>query len=292
VFDKNDVELYANKELELMASLRDAAGKVSDAERNAGDSILDGEPTDATVDAIVRSKAQVAAIEGAIRACRIRRVAAIEAGIAAKVVDLRKRAGEAREEQKRIAVKSERHLKALQELEGCQFVPAVTVYMPGGAATTSGRLAALAHGLEDQAAHLEAAGVPDSGSAQLDDVASVNDLAAAILKHPSNGPSAAEALAWAAACDTLDRFGAHRRNYRVTWTGGVIDFTQSYTQVPALAPTGEISSYTGRPLPPDLNRATFRAPVSMQPKPRAAKTAPPVVEPPAGSSRSRAWPPD
>jgi len=281
VFDKNDVELYANKELELMASLRDAAGKVSEAERNAGDSILDGESTDATVDAIVRAKAQVAAIEGAIRACRIRRVTAIEAGIATKVVDLRKRAGEAREEQKRIAAKSERHLKALQELEGCQFVPAATMYMPGGAITNSGRLAALAHGLEDQAAHLEAAGVPDSGSAQLDDVASVNDLAAAILKHPSNGPSAAEAFAWAAACDTLDRFGAHRRNYRVTWTGGVIDFAQSFTQVPALAPQGEISSYTGKPLPPDLNRATFRAPVSMQPKPRAAKTAPPVVEPPA-----------
>jgi hypothetical protein len=197
------------------------------------------------------------------------------------VVDLRKRAGEAREEQKRIAAKSERHLKALQELEGCQFVPAATMYMPGGAITNSGRLAALAHGLEDQAAHLEAAGVPDSGSAQLDDVASVNDLAAAVLKHASNGPSAAEAFAWAAACDTLDRFGAHRRNYRVTWTGGVIDFTQSYTQVPALAPTGEISSYTGRPLPPDLNRATFRAPASMQPKPRAAKIVAPVVESPA-----------
>jgi len=67
----------------------------------------------------------------------------------------------------------------------------------------------------------------------------------------------------------------------VTWTGGVIDFAQSYTQVPAFAPQGEISTYTGKPLPPDLNRATFRAPVSMQPKPRAAKTAPPVVELPA-----------
>jgi len=281
VFDKNDVELYANKELELMASLRDAAGKVSEAERNAGDSILDGESTDATVDAIVRAKAQVAAIEGAIRACRIRRVTAIEAGIATKVVDLRKRAGEAREERKRIAAKSERHLKALQELEGCQFMPAATMYMPGGAITNSGRLAALARGLEDQAAHLEAAGVPDSGSAQLDDVASGNDLAAAILKHPSNGPSAAEALAWAAACDTLDRFGAHRRNYRVTWTGGVIDFAQSFTQVPALAPQGEISSYTGHPLAPDLSRATFRAPASMQPKPRPAKTAAPAPEPAA-----------
>ena len=278
---ENDVELYANKELELMASLQEAAGKVSDAERSAGDSILDGESTDTAMEAIVRAKAQMAALEGAIRACRARRLAAIEAKLAAEVADLKKRAGEAREEHERIATKAARHLKALQELEGCQYMPAATVYMPGGAATNSGRLAALAHGLEDQAAHLEAAGVPDSGSAQLDDVASVNDLAAAILKHPSNGPSAAEVLAWAAACDTLDRFGAHRRNYRVTWTGGVIDFTQSYTQVPALAPTGEISSYTGRPLPPDLNRATFRAPVSMQPKPRPAKVVASAPEPPA-----------
>jgi hypothetical protein len=75
------------------------------------------------------------------------------------------------------------------------------MYMPGDAITNSGRLATLADGLEDQAAHLEAVGVP-AGSAQLDDVASVNDLAAAILKRPSNGPS--EALARAAACDTLD----------------------------------------------------------------------------------------
>jgi hypothetical protein len=278
--NNDDLDKYAAKELELMASLKDAAGKVSEAERNAGDSILDGASTEAAMDAIVRAKAQVGAIEGAIRACRIRRVEAIEAGIAAEVADLRKRAGEEREEQKRIASKAERHLKALQELEGCQFVPAVTTYTPV-AVTQSGRLAGQAHALEDRAAHLEAAGVPDSGSAQLDDVVSVNDLAGTILRHPSDGPSAAEAFAWAAACDTLDRFGNHRRNYRVTWNGGVIDFAQSYTQVAAFAPTGEISTYTGRPLPPDLNRATFRAPASMQPKPRPVKVAAAVVEAPA-----------
>jgi len=280
---ENDVELqkYAAKEMELMASLREAARKVSDAERKAGDSILDGESTDATVDSIVRAKAQVGAIEGAIRACRARRVACIEAEIAAEVANLRKRAGAAREEQKRIASKAERHLKALQELEGCQYAPAVTMYVPGGAMTNSGRLAAQAHGLEDRADSLEAAGVPDSGSVQLDDVASADELAAAILKHASNGPSAAEAITWAAACDSMDRFGAHRRNYRVNWKNGVIDFVQSYTQVPAFAPRGEIGTYSGKPLPPDLNRATFRAPASMQPKLRAAKPAPSVAEPTA-----------
>jgi hypothetical protein len=280
---ENDVELekYANKELELMASLQEAAGKVSDAERSAGDSILDGESTDTAMEAIVRAKAQMAALEGAIRACRARRLAAIEAKLAAEVADLKKRAGEAREEHERIATKAARHLKALQELEGCQYMPAATVYMPGGAATNSGRLAALAHGLEDQAAHLEAAGVPDSGSAQLDDVASVNDLASAILRHPSDGPSAAEALSWAAACDTLDRFGTHARSYRVSWKAGVISYADSFTQVAALAPQGEISIYTGRQLGPDMNRATFRAPASMQPKPRAAKIVAPAPEPPA-----------
>jgi hypothetical protein len=277
---ENDVELYANKELELMASLQEAAGKVSDAERNAGDSILDGESTDAAMDAIVRAKAQVAALEGAIRACRVRRLAAIESKIAAEVADLRKRASEAREEYARIANKAARHLKALQELEGCQFVPAVTLYTPV-AVTQSGRLGSLAAALEDRAAKLEAAGIPDSGSVQLDGVTSATELASAILRHPSDGPSAAEAFSWAAACDKLDRFAHHPRSFRVSWKGGVIDFGDSFTQVAALAPQGEISSYTGHPLAPDLNRATFRAPASTQPKPRPAKMVAPAPEPPA-----------
>ena len=57
--------------------------------------------------------------------------------------------------------------------------------------------------LEDKAERLETAGIPDFASVQLDDVTSTADLAAAILKHPSDGPSAAEVLSWAALCDTL-----------------------------------------------------------------------------------------
>jgi hypothetical protein len=128
------------------------------------------------------------------------------------------------------------------------------------------------------AAHLEAAGIPDSGSVQLDDVASTADLAAAILKHPSDGPSAADIHAWAALCDTLDRFGAHPRSFRVSWAGGVISFADSFIQIPDLAPQGDISIYTGRRLAPDLNRANFRAPASMQP-PRTVKIAAPVPAP-------------
>jgi hypothetical protein len=58
--------------------------------------------------------------------------------------------------------------------------------------------------LEDKAERLETADIPDFASVQLDDVTSTADLAAAILKHPSDdGSSAAEVLSWAALCDTL-----------------------------------------------------------------------------------------
>jgi len=273
-----DIEKYAAKELELLARLHAAAGKVADAERSAGDSILDGESTDAAVDAIVRARAQVAALEGAIRSCRVRRLKAIESKIAAEVADLRKRAGEARAEQERIAAKAGRHLKALRELEGCEYIAVSNPYVPASIPQSS-RLASLASSLEDQAAHLEAAGIPDSGSVQLDDVASTADLAAAILKHPSDGPSAADIHAWAALCDTLDRFGTHPRSFRVSWAGGVMNFADSFIQVPGLAPQGDISIYTGQRLAPDLHRATFRAPASMQPPPRTVKIAAPAPEP-------------
>jgi len=278
-----DLEKYAVKELELLASLRDAAGKIADAERSAGDSILDGESTDAAVDAIVRARAQVAALEGAIRSCRARRLKAIESKIAAEAADLRKRAAEAHAEQERIAAKAGRHLKALRELEGCEYIAVSNPYVPASIPQSS-RLASLAASLEDQAAQLETAGIPDSGSVQLDDVTSTADLAAAILKHPSDGPSAADIHAWAALCDPLDRFGTHPRSFRVSWAGGAMNFADSFIQVPDLAPQGDISIYTGRRLAPDLNRATFRAPVSLQPKPRPAKNVAPTPEPPAAPS--------
>ena len=269
---------YAAKELELLARFHDAAGKVADAERNAGDSILDGESTDAAMNAIVRARAQVAAIEGAIRGCRARRLVAIESKIAAEAADLRKRAGEARAEQERIATKAGRRLKALRELEGCKYMPVPGPFIPASIPQSS-RLASQASSLADQAAHLEAAGIPDSGSVQLDDVTSTADLAAAILKHPSDGPSAADIHAWAALCDPLDRFGTHPRSFRVSRADGVMNFADSFIQVPDLAPQGDISIYTGRRLAPDLNRATFRAPVTMQPSPRTVKIAAPVPEP-------------
>ena len=63
-----------------------------------------------------------------------------------------------------------------------------------------------------------------------------------------------------------------------------MNFADSFIQVPGLAPQGDISIYTGRRLAPDLNRATFRGPVTMQPPPQPAKNVAPAPEPPAAPS--------
>jgi len=127
---------------------------------------------------------------------------------------------------------------------------------------------------------LEAAGVPRNGGAQLDDVTSAIPLVEMVLRHESDGPSAQEVLAWAAACDPDDRFGNSPRSFRVSWRDGVINYSESYCQVAALAPSAGISIYTLKNLGPDMAQASFRAPVSMQPAPRIAKVVAPAPQPP------------
>jgi hypothetical protein len=101
-----------------------------------------------------------------------------------------------------------------------------------------------------------------------------------VLRHESDGPSAQEVLAWAAACDPDDRFGNSPRSFRVSWRDGVINYSESYCQVAALAPSAGISIYTLKNLGPDMAQASFRAPVSMQPAPRIAKVVAPAPQPP------------
>jgi hypothetical protein len=129
-----------------------------------------------------------------------------------------------------------------------------------GAAPQSSRLATLANALEDKALELEVASVPHHGWAHVDDVTDTMPLVAAILRHPSNGPSAAEILAWAAAVDKDSRFGSLQRSLRVTWRDGVIDYQDSFITVPAFAPPGPISIYTNQQLPAPVATASSGIP--------------------------------
>jgi len=271
-----EIEKYAAKELKLVADHRGAIATVSAAELSAGDALLDapdGESTYAFVDQILRAESAVAAIEASMRACRARRLEAIEGKIAAEAAEWRKRADEARAELERITGKTKKHLDTLKQLEGVEFIPAST--------PKSSTLGARAVGCEDKAIQLETAGVPRNGGAQLDDVPSAIPLVEMVLRHESAGPSAQEVLAWAAACDPHDCFGNHPRSFRVSWREGVIDYRESYCQVTALAPSAGISIFTLKDLGPDMAQAIFRAPVGMQPTPRITRIATPTPEPPA-----------
>ncbi len=273
-----EIEKYAAKELKLVADHREAVAGVSAAEMSAGDALLDSqdrESANAAVEQIVRAKSGVAAIEASIRACRARRLEAIKGKIAADAADWRRRADEAHAEQGRITAKTKKHVDALRQLEGVEFIPAST--------PNSSTLGTRAFGCDDKAVQLAAAGVSRNGGAQLDDVTSAVPLVEMVLRHESDGPSAQEVLAWAAACDRDDRFGNLPRSFRVIWRDGVIDYRESYCQVAALAPSAGISIYTMKDLGPDMDQAIFRAPVSMQPAPRIVKAVAPAPEPPAAS---------
>jgi len=271
-----EIEKYTAKELKLVADHREAVAGISAAELSAGEALLDaqeGESVTAAAEQIVRAKSSVAAIEASIRACRARRLEAIKGKIAADATAWRKRADEARADQDRITGKTKKHIDALKQLEGVDFIPAST--------PKSCTLGARAVGCEDKAVQLEAAGVPRNGGAQLDDVTSAVPLVEMVLRHESDGPSAQEVLAWAAACDPDDRFGSLPRSFRVNWHNGVIDYCDSYCQVVALAPSAGISIYTMRDLGPDMAQAIFRAPLSMQPAPMTVKVAAPAPALPA-----------
>jgi len=273
-----EIGKYAAKELKLVADHSEAVAMASAAELSAGDALLDaqeGESVTAAVERIFRAKSGIAAIEASIRACRARRLEGIKGKIAAEATSWRKRADEARAEQDRITAKTKKHVDALKQLEGVEFIPAST--------PKSSTLGARAFGCEDKAVQLETASVPRNGGAQLDDVTSAMPLVEMVLRHESDGPSAQDVFAWAAACDPDDRFGNLPRSFRVNWRDGVIDYRDSYCQVAALAPSAGISIYTMKDLGPDMAQAIFRAPVSMQPAPRIVKVVALAPEPPAAS---------
>ena len=177
-----EIERYAAKEVKLVADHREAVARVSAAELSAGDALLDaqdGESTSAAVEQIVRAKSGVAAIEASIRACRVRRLEAIKGKIAAEAADWRRRADEARAEQDRITAKIKKHVDALKQLEGVEFIPAST--------PKSSTLGTRAFGCEDKAVQLEAADLPRDGGAQLDDVTSVIPLVGMVVRHEKIG---------------------------------------------------------------------------------------------------------
>lgn len=280
----NTIEQYARREIDLVGRLRAAKEKIGLAEAAAGAAILDSEnetgapgcgvATEA-VDALARAKAEVQALESAIKACRVRRLEAVKTKRAEAAAALRKQAAEMREQLEKLKAKTAKHLAEISELEGMPFAltPAPA---PGmwGTVPLSQTLQNDALAADLKAASLEVE-VPRNGSVTIDDATSVDPLILAVLQHPSDGPAAEDIAAWAAAVETRGvdtgastyaprqprAFGSHHRRLHLEWKNGAIDTGESFIQVGALArrPPGPVTGAPGFELGSDIFKAAMPA---------------------------------
>src|ERR1017187_9477798 len=94
-----EIKDHAAKELELIAKQREAVEAISNAELLAGNAVLaatEGQSTAVHIDAVVRSRATLAAVSAAITTCRALRLESIKAKRLADAATLRAQAGELR----------------------------------------------------------------------------------------------------------------------------------------------------------------------------------------------------
>lgn len=239
MFEKNVVQLtaeiqrYAAKTLELLVRRRLAVEAVTTAERAAGESLLDAiEGTSVPMDTVLKTRAELSAIDAGIVACRKRRLQAITTKCAGEGVGLRKQVAQLQAELEKLEAKTLVHIRAITELQGRDFTAVPTATSSG--LPRSAQLQNEISGLEARAEALEREPVPTSGSVDLSDQTGTDALVGAVLRFEGDVPSVPEILDWAASCDR-GRFGNNARRFYLSWKNGVIDQQESYTQVAALA---------------------------------------------------------
>jgi len=119
------IEKLANRELALMQQRHAATVKARAAEDAAGDAFLDGETEgqpSPPVDAVVKATAEIAAIDGGLRACRARRLQAVKTKRLAEAAALRKQAGELRDQAAAIKMRVAQAITLVNSLEATEVV--------------------------------------------------------------------------------------------------------------------------------------------------------------------------
>jgi len=254
------IEKHAQKEIELVARLRTANERIAQAEADAGAAYVDaedGQSTSASVDAVLRARAEVPLIESAIRTVRGRRLDAARAKRAEASAELRKQASGVRAQIASIETKVAKHIGAINELQSTHVTVSVTA--PGEPSAKSQLLETQAMAIEHRAAALES-DLPRHGTVTLDDVTGTDPLIAAVLHHASDSPSSQDVVQWAADVERKagrGPFGENLRRYTLVWKDGRIDSTESYIQVHSLArsPAGPVSGALGYEIGSDIFRA-------------------------------------
>ncbi len=237
-----DVEKWAVKELSLMRQQRDAAARIAALEVNAGDALLDaegeGEPGTAPIDAVVRARAEAAAIAAAIGSCRLRRLQAIQAKRVGAAAEFRGQALALRRQLDVLEQKTAKLMQTLGELQGMPFSASPTPTAPG--IPLSQLLLNKIQAAESQSSSLEGE-LPRAGTVDVEDATGVEALVAAALRVDAEAPTTASILEWAASVERQAKrdFGRQPRRYRLVWRDGMIDTAESYIQVSALIKTTE-----------------------------------------------------
>ena len=252
-----EIERFATREIELFAQREVKLTDLVQAERQAGEAYLDGDPK-ASVGRAVRLKAETEALGRALDACHVRRLTAVEKQLAAKVAGLRQQAAGKRSELATLESKTARLLAQLGELEGgIPYSRAILSAEPspdGGYHTPrSATLRSEAEGFDKQAAELESRGIEDHGS--IDCEGTVKDLIQAVLREGRAVPTVQAIQEWVAAVREAARTrGAGPlldsppvelrllpsgpavtvgRRFRLVWRKGAIDRERSNMFLPA-----------------------------------------------------------
>lgn len=231
------LKFWAEKELGLVKRKMDIRNSLLAAETAAGAALLEADDLGGgnvrqSLDALDRKHAEARALEAAIGACRLKRTEAIKSERAAKVEDLRTRATESASALRSIETKLSRLLSQITQIEECEFVPA--------AAPKSNRLREEIGRLQREAQDIEASDVPKSGTVDLHDATTTDEVLMAVATFPAIGPTITDVLEWLEGCEDSAMvahhpvFGDNPRRVRIEWDESGIK-PDSYVFVPAFA---------------------------------------------------------
>lgn len=260
------IEALANKEIELDTKAQSKSAELAEAERAAGEAYLDDNGV-ASVDGVLRLRAETEAIGRAIATVRSQRSEVIGAALRSQAQEARAAAAKKTSDLEALTKKTARLLDQLAEAEGVEGGQ----FVPSAGQLKSARLSSEIGELERRAANLDAAPLPDSGVFDNEgaDVVTNESVVLAVLTQQSAGPSCAEVRAWLAAVESeatarnkAENIEHLPRRVRVEWKGGAITESASYIFYPSLAavlPSSLSSSLGFGEGGCDVASGTFRA---------------------------------
>lgn len=243
MFEKRDLGYWARREISLTRKKATLESSLASVEGAAAAALLEADEDSETIGespslaGLERVTAEIRSLGAAVAGCRVHRMNAIRAERAAEVKAIRDQANGKQAELESIDAETAGLLEKLSALQEMKYGPSILSTNPAAGQfdiPKSARLRAEVGNLETRAAGIENSDVPGSGVVDLDTPADMDAVVLAALSHRSESPTAAEILAWHAACARRAE-GRHTpisghivNRVRLVWKGGAINEQESY----------------------------------------------------------------